>query len=115
MLIIAGCLLILLSLLHSVLGERFILIRLFRTTSLPPIYGSDAFTRATLRFAWHITSVVWVGVAYVLLMDESPSALFLNAMTGVFAISSFIAAFFSRLKHFSWPVFAAISALIFSY
>ena len=55
MLIIAGCLLILLSLLHSVLGERFILIRLFRTTQLPPLYGSDAFTRATLRFAWHIT------------------------------------------------------------
>ena len=54
-----------LALVHSVLGERCILIRLFRRTDLPPLFGSDDFTKRTLRFAWHLTSVVWLGVAAV--------------------------------------------------
>ena len=44
---------------HSYLGERYILTRLFRRTPLPPLFGSDTFTRRTLRFAWHITTVAW--------------------------------------------------------
>jgi len=43
---------------HSVLGERYILIRLFRRSDLPKLFGSDTFTRRTLRFAWHLTTVV---------------------------------------------------------
>ena len=33
---------------------------------LPRLFGSDWFTRRTLRFAWHITSVAWLGFAALL-------------------------------------------------
>jgi len=36
---------------HSILGERYILVRLFRRKNLPELLGSDFFTRRTLRFA----------------------------------------------------------------
>ena len=42
---------------HSVLGERYILVRLFRRENLPRLFGSDELTKRTLRFAWHLTSV----------------------------------------------------------
>ncbi len=42
---------------HSVLGERYILTRLFRRADLPKLFGSSEFTVRTLRFAWHITTV----------------------------------------------------------
>ena len=34
---------------HSYLGARYILIRLFRRADLPHLFGSDVFTRRTLR------------------------------------------------------------------
>ncbi len=37
---------------HSYLGERYILTRLFRRQDLPKLFGSDWFTRRTLRFAF---------------------------------------------------------------
>lgn len=40
-----------LGLAHSLLGERYILIRLFRRENLPKLFGSTAFTQRTLRFA----------------------------------------------------------------
>lgn len=50
---------------HSVLGERYILMRLFRRADLPHLFGSDDFTKRTLRFAWHLTTVAWSGMAAV--------------------------------------------------
>ena len=63
MLLLAVLLIVVLGLAHSVLGERYILIRLFRRTDLPKIFGSTDFTVRTLRFAWHITTVAWFGLA----------------------------------------------------
>ncbi|MDC7807411.1 hypothetical protein PQS31_11325 [Luteimonas sp BLCC-B24] len=40
---------------HSILGERYILVRLFRRNNLPKLFGGTEFTTRTLRFAWHIT------------------------------------------------------------
>jgi hypothetical protein len=54
------------GLVHSVLGERYILIRLFRSADLPRLFGGTAVTIRTLRFSWHITTVAWWGFAVVL-------------------------------------------------
>ncbi|SFD42135.1 hypothetical protein [Pseudoalteromonas denitrificans] len=66
MLVIAAILLFIMALVHSYLGERYILIRLFRRDNLPHLAGSDFFTKGTLRFAWHITSFAWIGLAVLL-------------------------------------------------
>ena len=60
---------------HSILGERFILIRLFRR-DLPRLFGTDLWTKRILRFAWHVTTIAWFGFAAVLVVlasnTESP-------------------------------------------
>ena len=66
MLYLAAVLLFLLGLAHSLLGERYILVRLFRRDNLPRLFGSPEFTVRTLRFAWHITTVAWWGLAALL-------------------------------------------------
>ena len=96
---------------HPYLGERYILIRLFRKDSLPQLFGGTEFTRATLRFAWHLTSVAWVGLAGVLVILAAPGR------TGVaegialtFGASGLLALVGSRGRHLSWVVFLTISA-----
>lgn len=93
MLIIASLLLILCGLVHSILGERYILIRLFKCDNLPHIFGSDQFTKGTLRFAWHITSFAWFGFAALLvLLPDSRILLFtvsiIFALSGVFLLTT---------------------------
>lgn len=110
MLIIASLLLILCGLVHSVLGERYILIRLFKRENLPHIFGSDQFTKGTLRFAWHITSLTWFGFAALLvLLPDSKILLFTVSI--LFAVSGVFSAYYTRGRHLSWLVFWVISGL----
>lgn len=53
---------------HSVLGEKYLLMRLFRRSDLPTLLGSATFAVRTLRFAWHITTVAWWGFGAMLLL-----------------------------------------------
>lgn len=66
MLEVAAILCFLIGIIHSYLGERFILIRLFRGDRVPHLFGSDYFPKRTLRFAWHITTFAWWGFGYLL-------------------------------------------------
>lgn len=112
MLLIAASILIILGVLHSVLGEKFILIRLFRRDNLPKIYGSDAFTKGTIRFAWHITSIAWFGFASLLFMhSEGSSENILYVVSLVFLLSAALSAYFTKGKHFSWWLFLAVAIL----
>ena len=58
-LLIAAGLAALLGVAHSYLGERHILMRLFRRGDLPKLFGGVEFTQQTLRFAG--TSQAWRG------------------------------------------------------
>lgn len=104
-----------LALAHSYLGERYILVRLFRRRDLPKLFGGTEFTRRTLRFAWHLTSVAWLGFA-VLLVQGASYAASERARVGVvlavtFAVSGLVTLVGSRGRHLAWPVFLAIAAL----
>ena len=115
MLFLAIVLTVAIGIAHSYLGEKYILIRLFRQP-LPKLFGNDAFTKRTLRFAWHITTIAWFGFATILLQLYlgyfSKSALLIT-IGSTFAISSLVALFASRGKHYSWVVFIAISAICY--
>ncbi len=110
MLIFASLLLVLIALVHSVLGERFILRPLFKRDNLPRLFGNDSFTKGTLRFAWHITSLAWLGFATLLLMLPDSRPLLLTS-TVVFFSSGLFAACYTKGKHLSWLVFFLIAAL----
>lgn len=116
-LVLAAVLAIAIGVVHSALGERYIIRRLLRRSDLPVFFGDDSFTRQTIRFAWHLTTVAWFGLAAVLLVLSgamvgvrvSDGVVFAVAIT--FLISALTALIFSRGRHLSWVVFAAITAL----
>ncbi len=115
MLYIAIALIVATGIAHSYLGERYLLIRLFRRDNLPKILGSAAFTIGTLRFVWHLLTVTWFGFAYLLFV-----ALHAPVSTGdvlrTFGVVSLMSAtfplFFARGKHLSWIVFLTIGGLL---
>ena len=94
-LIVAACLAILLAAAHSYLGERYLLMRLFRRDNLPELLGGVEFTKQTLRFAWHITSIAWLGLAsLIVVLAASPGASQLTQarlVAGVFGLSGVVA------------------------
>ena len=113
---IAAVLLILIGVAHSYLGERYILIRLFRRDNLPKVLGSEAFTKNTLRFAWHVTTVAWFGFAAILIHLQSGElnrSLIGNIIGLTFLLHGVISVVGGKGKHFSWFVFLAISAVSF--
>jgi len=114
MLLIGSFLLLFIGFVHSYLGEKYILIRLFRRDNIPKLLGSDWFTKRVLRFAWHITTIAWWGFAAILYFLSSPSvdlrSEILFTITVVFAISGIVSLLFSRGKHLSWLIFFGIAS-----
>jgi len=106
----AAFLAIALGVAHSFLGERYILIRLFRRDNLPKLFGSPDFTIRTLRLAWHVTTIAWFGFGALLLLagrgDLTTSGT-LRVVGITFTITGFLPLFITRGKHLS--LFAIVS------
>lgn len=128
-LLIAGLLAIGVAIAHSVLGERYLIGRLLRRGDLPRLTKDPAFTGQTIRFAWHLTSVAWIGLGAALIAisrHESPESagftpvttdtieLVTNIIGLIFLASAVITALASRFRHLAWPVFLAIALLCLS-
>lgn len=112
---IAALLLLVIGAAHSYLGERYILRRLFRRSDLPKNFGSTDFTTRTLRFAWHVTTVAWLGFAAILLLLAHPpitSSTLGLIIGGTFLVHFAIALVGSRGKHLSWLVFLIVGILV---
>ena len=114
---IAAVLLVGIGFAHSYLGERYILIRLFRRSDLPKLLGSDVFTKKTLRFAWHITSIAWFGFAALLVAPAwarsgaLPLPILGSVIATTFLASSLVSLVGSRGRHYSWLVFLVVSVM----
>lgn len=106
MLYVAAVLMTALGLAHSVLGERFILVRLFRRDNLPKLFGGTEFTERTLRFAWHFTTVLALGIAALLVQIAGrPDAAPLAATIGwTLIVSGLLPLLHTRARHLSWVV-----------
>ena len=115
----AAVLAIAIGLAHSWLGERYILMRLFRRRDLPHLFGGDEFTKRTLRFAWHLTTVAWLGAAASLLaLASSPPGGSARVLSGTvaatFLASAVVALVGSRGRHPSWVIFLIIAGLVWA-
>lgn len=113
MLLFASIILIACGLIHSYLGERYILIRLFKRDNIPYLFGSDEFTKGTLRFCWHITSVAWFGFAILLANKSHTNGFVLYVISAVFFLSSLFSAYFTKGKHLSWIAFFIVSIIVY--
>ena len=116
MLLVAALLIFLTGCAHSYLGERYILIRLFKRGGLPELLGGTEFTKGTLRFAWHITTVAWWAIA-LLLVFAYRGSLSTTSVLQVIACAALASAalpiFFTRGRHLSWIVFLLVAVLVF--
>ena len=113
----AAFLILAIGLAHSWLGERYILMRLFRRQNIPHLFGSDAFTKRTLRFAWHLTTVAWFGVAVLLLIlasypFDASARMLSRVIAATFLVSAVVALVGSRGRHLSCAVFLLIASLV---
>lgn len=111
---VAAALAFLLGLAHSVLGERFILVRLFRRTDLPKLFGGTEFTTRTLRFAWHITTVAWWGMAAILWLAGSGDLTERSTLTVIgcsFVLAGLLPLVITRGRHLSWLVLFLVGGI----
>ena len=111
---VAAGLCFVLGLVHSTMGERFILIPLFRRAELPKLLGSTAFTERTLRFAWHLTTIAWWGLAvifYFMAWDRLSASAASGVLAGIFLASAAVTMVLSRGRHLAWLVMLAIGAI----
>jgi hypothetical protein len=99
---------------HSAFGERYILVRLFRRTDLPKLFAGTEFAVRTLCFAWHLTTIVWWGVAALFWrMAQGPlsSAAASRILAIVFPASAGVTFAVSQGRHLAWPEFLAVGAI----
>jgi hypothetical protein len=103
---------------HSYLGERYLLMRLLAREDLPRMRGGTEFTKHTLRLAWHVTSLLALGHALLLVAlasaDGSAAATQAQIISATCAVSGIWAFFSSRGRHLSWVVFLLIAVLVWS-
>ena len=115
MLLIAATLIFLTGAAHSYLGEKYLLIRMFKRGNLPKLFGGTEFTEGTLRFAWHITTVSWWAIAALLVFAHQGSLTTAMALE-VIAVAALACAalpiVFTRGRHLSWVVFVLVAALV---
>ena len=113
MIFAAALILVFIGLAHSYLGERYILIRLFKRDNIPHLFGSDHFTKGTLRFCWHVMSLAAFGFAAILFHTPSHSVFALQVIGFVFAASAVLSIYFTQGKHLSWVAFLIVATLCF--
>jgi hypothetical protein len=117
LLLSAALLVIAVGVAHSWLGERYIVRRLLRRNDLPELFGDDSFTRQTVRFGWHLTTIAWFGLAAVLVLlsgalgDLRAGDAVIFAIAQTFVLSAALALIVTRARHLSWIVFATIATL----
>lgn len=109
----AAALMALLSIAHSIIGERKLIGPLSHRDDLPSLFGTGAFSAATLRFAWHVTSVLGLGIAAVLLaiaLGASPEII-VCTIGWTLIVCGFFPLIATRGRHLAWVVFFAAGGL----
>lgn len=117
MLYAAAALIAALGIAHSILGERFILIRLLRRDNLPKLFGGTEFTARTLRFAWHLTTILALCLALLLIqLAGRASAPNLASTIGLaLIVAGVLPLVYTRGRHLSWVVLFVSGGLCLSW
>ena len=99
---------------HSYFGEKRLIAPL--VTSNDGVM-SRLLAKQVIRFAWHLTSLLWIGQALLLLRAASNSQYFdrtLVAGIGLLYVGvGLFDAVATRGKHIGWPLLTAIGVLAF--
>ncbi|WP_309104412.1 hypothetical protein [Microbacterium sp.] len=113
-LVACAALIVALGLAHSILGEKYIIRWLLRR-DLPLLANDRRFAGGTIRFAWHLTTVLCFGLAAVLVVVavEAPRSAVVLAIGCTLVASAGLPLWFTRGRHLSWVVMLVAAALCF--
>jgi len=95
---------------HSYAGERRLIGPLVRSNAG---IMSRALAKQVVRFAWHLTTLLWLGQALLLLRQASASSIDRGLIGGVgilYVAAGLFDAVFTRGRHIGWPLLTAIGA-----
>jgi hypothetical protein len=114
--VMAAILTFAIGLTHSWLGEVKLLGPLLAPGTRQGLLEKSAFARRILRFAWHLTTLAWWGIAAMLAaLSLSPidrgGRIALAASAAIFFVTGLVILASSRGRHLAWPVCFAIAAL----
>ena len=94
---------------HSYFGERRLISPLVASNAG---VMSRALAKQVIRFAWHLTSLLWVGQALLLVrMANDPSSLDRAVIGGIGVLhlgAGLFDAVLTRGRHIGWPLLAVI-------
>lgn len=112
---LAAGLTVAIGIVHSWLGERRLIGPLLAIEPRPSVLKSGFF-RNVLRFAWHITTLAWIGMAgamaaLALAPLDRPGRIAVAVLGITFLAHGLLILGMSRGRHLAWPVFLAIAAL----
>ena len=115
-LLAAAGLTVLLGVAHSALGEARLIGPLLAPEARTGLLARSASARSILRFAWHLTSIAWWGLAAILASlalaaPEKTEAAVLAAVGATLGVSGLIVLATSRGRHLAWPVFLLAACL----
>jgi len=113
-LVAAAAVIVLLAIAHSYLGERILIGPLQRRDDLPPMMGDTTLSKRTLRFAWHVTSVLALGLAGLLLLlarYEQDTLTAARIIAATLALSGLLSLVIARGRHPAWILFFAAALL----
>ncbi len=111
----AGIISLIMAIIHSLMGEKYFLPRLYKPV-LPFHLGTEIFINRTLRTAWHFVSLSWIGggaaLIYLSMSPHTPLFTgFVWIVGGWYLASALLSLLLSRGRHFSWVVLFAIGIL----
>lgn len=115
-LVTASVLIVFIGIVHSWLGEIKLINPLVSPATRTGILAHSRFARQVLRFAWHLTTLSWWGMAVVLAViglsqGDSTGKMVAIIYAGTFGLLAAITLYAGRGRHHAWWVFAAIAAL----
>ena len=110
----AAAFLISIGIAHSFLGERLLIVPLFQEKSVQ-LFSRKPYMKPVLRFAWHITSIAWWGLALVIVDFagiEHPPHMSVHAIAVTSTVTGLIICCFTKGRHLAWIVFLAIASCL---
>jgi hypothetical protein len=115
-LLVSAGLTALLGIVHSGLGEARLIGPLLAPENRTGLLARSGFARSVLRFAWHLTSIAWWGLAAILaaLALAAPGrseAAVLAVIAVTLGSTGLLILAISRGRHLAWPVFLLAAGL----
>ena len=114
MLVLAAILVFIIGAVHSYLGERHIFKRLLILDNLPLLRHDRKYTENVIRYAWHLTSIAWWGLACVIVSlsgtQANPAVIGLVA-GGTLVLTGLVIIVTAGKRHPAWWLFIVSGSL----